>query len=300
MLEAYRAHVQERAELGILPKPLDPEWTAQLVELLKSPPAGEEDFLLDLVANRVPPGVDEAAYVKAGFRKIHLDTSMGCLGEPSALDDYATATRAARLAKVAEVTAKLCDLPSPLYVIGTEVPPPGGADHLISSIQPTSSEAARRTIEVHHRAFLEEGLAQAFDRVIGLVVQPGVEFGNHNVITYDPSNTTQLVTVLKDNPQFVFEAHSTDYQGLKPLSQLVNDGFAILKVGPELTFVLRETLEERQANEKWRCHDYGDRGSSGLPGCHIRHSGGHSKQPRHRVLCRCDLQLPHCHANRAT
>ena len=67
MLEAYRAHVQERAELGIPPKPLDPEWTAQLVELLKSPPAGEEDFLLDLIANRVPPGVDEAAYVKAGF-----------------------------------------------------------------------------------------------------------------------------------------------------------------------------------------------------------------------------------------
>ena len=61
MLEAYRAHVQERAELGIPPKPLDPEWTAQLVELLKSPPAGEEDFLLDLIANRVPPGVDEAA-----------------------------------------------------------------------------------------------------------------------------------------------------------------------------------------------------------------------------------------------
>jgi len=67
VLEAYRAHVQERAELGIPPKPLDPEWTAQLVELLKSPPAGEEEFLLDLIANRVPPGVDEAAYVKAGF-----------------------------------------------------------------------------------------------------------------------------------------------------------------------------------------------------------------------------------------
>ena len=67
MLEAYRAHVQERAELGIPPKPLDPEWTAELVELLKAPPAGEEAFLLDLIANRVPPGVDEAAYVKAGF-----------------------------------------------------------------------------------------------------------------------------------------------------------------------------------------------------------------------------------------
>ncbi len=67
MLEAYRAHASERAELGIPPKALDPAWTADLVELLKAPPAGEEAFLLDLIANRVPPGVDEAAYVKASF-----------------------------------------------------------------------------------------------------------------------------------------------------------------------------------------------------------------------------------------
>jgi len=67
VLEAYRAHVSERAELGVPPKPLDPVMTADLVELLKSPPAGEEEFLLDLIANRIPPGVDEAAYVKAGF-----------------------------------------------------------------------------------------------------------------------------------------------------------------------------------------------------------------------------------------
>ena len=67
MLEAYRAHVSERAEQGVPPKPLDPVMTADLVELLKSPPAGEEEFLLDLIANRIPPGVDEAAYVKAGF-----------------------------------------------------------------------------------------------------------------------------------------------------------------------------------------------------------------------------------------
>ena len=67
MLEAYRAHVAERQLENIPPKPLNPEWTAGLVELLKNPPAGEEEFLLDLIANRVPPGVDEAAYVKASF-----------------------------------------------------------------------------------------------------------------------------------------------------------------------------------------------------------------------------------------
>ncbi|MDO6499688.1 bifunctional aconitate hydratase 2/2-methylisocitrate dehydratase [Photobacterium sanguinicancri] len=67
MLEAYRKHVEERAAEGVVPKPLDAEQVAALVELLKSPPASEEAFLLDLLENRIPPGVDEAAYVKAGF-----------------------------------------------------------------------------------------------------------------------------------------------------------------------------------------------------------------------------------------
>ncbi|ORT48883.1 bifunctional aconitate hydratase 2/2-methylisocitrate dehydratase [Vibrio sp. qd031] len=67
MLEAYRKHVAERAQQGVVPKPLDAEQVSQLVELLKTPPQGEEDFILDLLENRIPPGVDEAAYVKAGF-----------------------------------------------------------------------------------------------------------------------------------------------------------------------------------------------------------------------------------------
>ena len=67
LLEAYRKHVEERAEMGVVPKPLSAEQVAELIELLKSPPAGEEDFILDLISNRVPAGVDEAAYVKAGF-----------------------------------------------------------------------------------------------------------------------------------------------------------------------------------------------------------------------------------------
>ncbi|GGA68003.1 aconitate hydratase B [Neiella marina] len=67
VLDAYRSHVEERASQGVVPKPLNAEQTAQLVELIKTPPAGEEDFLLELLSQRVPPGVDEAAYVKAGF-----------------------------------------------------------------------------------------------------------------------------------------------------------------------------------------------------------------------------------------
>ena len=67
MLEAYRKHIEERAAMGVVPQPLSPEQTADLVELLKNPPAGEEDFILDLIVNRVPAGVDQGAYIKAGF-----------------------------------------------------------------------------------------------------------------------------------------------------------------------------------------------------------------------------------------
>ncbi|MGY5811032.1 D-tagatose-bisphosphate aldolase, class II, non-catalytic subunit [Rhizobium sp. LEGMi198b] len=183
-----------------------------------------------------------AAYVEAGFRKIHLDASMGCLGEPQALDDETTAHRAARLAAVAEASAKRSGGAMPVYVLGTEVPPPGGADHALTAIEPTAASAARQTIDVHRQVFEKAGLQEAFARAIGLVVQPGVEFGNHNVILYDRSKIETLQQVLTDEPQFVFEAHSTDYQGTRSLGALVEDGFPILKVGPELTFVLREAL----------------------------------------------------------
>lgn len=67
MLEAYRKHVAERAAEGVVPKPLDAHQVAELVKLVQNPPAGEEAFVLDLLENRIPPGVDEAAYVKAAF-----------------------------------------------------------------------------------------------------------------------------------------------------------------------------------------------------------------------------------------
>jgi D-tagatose-1,6-bisphosphate aldolase subunit GatZ/KbaZ len=182
------------------------------------------------------------AYVAAGFGKFHLDASMGCKGEPIALDDETTARRAAQLALVAEAAARRTGGMMPLYVIGTEVPPPGGADHMLTAIEPTSPASAKQTIEVHRRIFENSGLSDAFARAIGLVVQPGVEFGNRNVIKYDRTKATELTRVLDDEPQFIFEAHSTDYQGTRPLGELVADGFPILKVGPELTFVLREAL----------------------------------------------------------
>lgn len=200
-----------------------------------------------------------AAYVAAGFRKIHLDASMGCKDEPFALDDERTAARAVRLATVAEETACSMGGKMPVYMIGTEVPPPGGADHALIAIAPTSPEAARQTFNVHRRMFLDAGLERAFSRVIGLVVQPGVGFSNRNVIIYNRENARDLSRMLDDEPQIVFEAHSTDYQGAQALSALVEDGFGILKVGPELTFVMRETLYALDLIATDLLPDYGKR-----------------------------------------
>ncbi len=183
-----------------------------------------------------------AAFAAAGYTKLHLDCSMGCRGEPVALDDAETASRAARLAAAAEASLPGGDVPAPVYVIGTEVPVPGGALHEIDGLEPTTPDAARRTVDVQRAAFERAGQAAAFDRVVALVVQPGVEFGSANVVDYDPARAAALTAALDDVPGMVFEAHSTDYQTRANLTALVRDGFAVLKVGPGLTFVLRETL----------------------------------------------------------
>jgi D-tagatose-1,6-bisphosphate aldolase subunit GatZ/KbaZ len=182
-----------------------------------------------------------AAYVEAGYTKIHLDPSMGCAGEPEALDDETTATRAARLARVAESTARDKGLTGLHYVIGTEIPPPGGARHALDNIEPTPPERARATLEAFRRAFADAGLSEALERVVALVVQPGVEFGHETVIAYDAVRAQPLSRALNDS-SLVFEAHSTDYQSAEKLAELVRDGFCILKVGPSLTFAIRETL----------------------------------------------------------
>lgn len=200
-----------------------------------------------------------SAYVRAGFTKLHLDASMGCAGEPAALNDEATARRAAQLALSAEAAARAIGGAAPLYVIGTEVPPPGGADHALDRITPTSASAAQATFQTHQKVFKEEGLSQMLDRIVGLVVQPGVEFGNHNIVVYDAAKANPLTNSLGCLEGLVFEAHSTDYQGERPLSELVRDGFPILKVGPELTFVLREALYALDLIASDLLPDYGDR-----------------------------------------
>lgn len=183
-----------------------------------------------------------ASYVEAGFTKIHLDASMGCAGEEHALDDNTVAQRAVELCKVAEAAAVKNNKVLPIYVLGTEVPIPGGADHSLDTLLPTTAKAAQNTIDIHRQAFVKAGLEKAWERVIAFVVQPGVEFGTDNVIQYDSHLAHELSHVLKKESKIVFEAHSTDYQSLKSLTALVQDGYPILKVGPGLTFAYREAI----------------------------------------------------------
>ena len=181
------------------------------------------------------------AYVTAGFAKIHLDCSMPLGDDPAPPDDDLVAERAARLARTAErAAARGTD--RPLYVVGTEVPIPGGAHEALGELKPTPADAARDTIERHERAFAEAGLEDAWERVISLVVQPGVEFDHMRVIDYERAATGELRRVPEDHPHLVFEAHSTDYQTPGNLKALVEDHWAILKVGPGLTFAMREAL----------------------------------------------------------
>ncbi|AKA18743.1 tagatose-bisphosphate aldolase subunit KbaZ [Aeromonas hydrophila] len=184
-----------------------------------------------------------ASYVAAGFKKIHLDCSMSCQGDPVPLTDELVAARAARLANVAEQTAiRQFGHSDLVYVIGTEVPVPGGAHEELAELAVTTPEAARHTLAAHQQAFEQAGLAQIWPRVIGLVVQPGVEFDHTHVIDYRPELAAPLSRMIEAYPHLVFEAHSTDYQTPDAYRQLVRDHFAILKVGPALTFALREAL----------------------------------------------------------
>jgi D-tagatose-1,6-bisphosphate aldolase subunit GatZ/KbaZ len=189
-------------------------------------------------------------YAAAGFTKIHLDCSMACGGDPSPPGDALVAERAARLASVAEAAAEGRPVS---YVIGTEVPVPGGAAEAIHGLEPTSAAAARATLRAHHEAFSRAGLDRVWPRVRGLVVQPGVEFDEWSVVDYAPGRTVSLQAVLGEEPGIVFEAHSTDYQTPERLAALVRDHWAILKVGPGLTFALREALFALEAIERGLC-----------------------------------------------
>ncbi|CAI1065989.1 D-tagatose-bisphosphate aldolase, class II, non-catalytic subunit [Serratia ficaria] len=182
-------------------------------------------------------------YVAAGFQKIHLDCSMSCADDPQPLSDRTVAERAAQLAYVCEQTSlKLFGKSEVVYVIGTEVPVPGGAQEALDTLAVTQVAAVEHTLAAHRQAFARQGLADIWPRVIGLVVQPGVEFSHHGVVDFQPEPAAALSRYVAEQPHLVFEAHSTDYQLPQAYRSLVQGHFAILKVGPALTFALREAL----------------------------------------------------------
>ncbi len=177
-------------------------------------------------------------YIKAGYIKIHLDCSMCLADDPTGgLDVAVAATRAARLAKVAEGSGN----GNLRYVIGTEVPLPGGAHKYEEAVNVTKVENVQRTLEATREAFLGAGLASALGRIIAIVVQPGVEFGDDFVLPYKPEAARGLSQFIETR-SLIYEAHSTDYQSRDALTDLVRDHFAILKVGPMLTYAFREAV----------------------------------------------------------
>ena len=187
-------------------------------------------------------------YTRAGFTKIHLDSSMKVADDAEGLlSTEVIARRGATLYKAAikgyeELKAEKPDAIRPVFVIGSEVPIPGGAQEAEDSLAVTSVEAFKDTVATYKRVWEEEGVGAGMEDVIAVVVQPGVEFGDDQVFLYDHDAATDLCAALKEFPEVCFEGHSTDYQSAKCLKAMVEDGIAILKVGPALTYGLREAL----------------------------------------------------------
>ena len=179
------------------------------------------------------------AYAGAGFGKLHLDCSMACADDPVTLTDKVIAERAAQLALAAEASAP--DRASLLYIVGTEVPAPGGMGegHMI---HPTLATAVGETWHAHRIAFDKSGLSEAFERIVGVVVQPGLDFGNETIVHFTPEGAASLSASVLTLGDAVFEAHSTDYQTPASYLSLIAQHFAILKVGPAATFAVREAI----------------------------------------------------------
>lgn len=183
---------------------------------------------------------------EAGYGKLHLDASMACADDPrredGSLDTKRIAQRTAELCEIAEEASRLAGRRQPLYVIGTEVPAPGGAEADEPEVHPTTVSDVKETVEAVRTAFSARGLHGAWERVAAVVVQPGVEFGDSHVLDYDRRRAASLCRYIETLPGLVYEAHSTDYQNAAALKAMVEDHFVILKVGPALTFAFREAV----------------------------------------------------------
>lgn len=184
-------------------------------------------------------------YVLAGFTKIHIDTSMKISSDDqhSALPVETVAKRAAVLMEVANeayeiIKAENDNAIRPCFIVGSEVPIPGGEQEKVDTLEVTKVEEFNKQVSIF-KSYLPD---QNWQDVVGMVVQPGVEFGDNQVFYYDSSKAQALKQAKQAYPSLVFEGHSSDYQTKEGLRQMVDDDIAILKVGPGLTFGYRQTL----------------------------------------------------------
>ena len=197
-------------------------------------------------ANAMAKAAELATHcVAAGFLKIHLDTGMRCADDPDiVLSPEVAARRAAALCLAAENAAcDRCDQNLPFYVIGNEVPPPGGGLEDDDHLTPTHPDNLLSSLALYEQAFRNAGLASAWQRVVAVVVQPGVDFGDRVIAVYDRDRAAALSACHASLPDFMtFEIHATDYQPPLALNQMVQDHFILLKAGPCLTFAFREAV----------------------------------------------------------
>ena len=193
--------------------------------------------------------------VEAGFHKLHLDAAFGCSDDPpQGLPLEIAAERTAALCQAAETAAarRPDRRQRPYYVIGAEVPLPGGALENPEEIQVTRPGDVAEFIALVESRFQEAALSGAWERLLAVIVQPGVEFGNLGVARYVPAKARALSAFHRNLPGIMtYEIHSTDYQTPESLAGMVADHFSLLKVGPCLTDAFREAvfaLEEIEAD----------------------------------------------------
>ncbi|SNT76091.1 class II D-tagatose-bisphosphate aldolase, non-catalytic subunit [Paracoccus seriniphilus] len=224
------------------------------------------------------------SYVQAGFRKIHLDASMACGGEPNPSFEQ-IAERAADLCAVAEAHAP--DPSKLIYIIGTEVPIPGGETEEPDALDVTSVDRFHDTISTHRAAFMARGLDAAWERIVSVVTQPGVDFGHSSIYPFVPEKARPLSAAILTENGLTFEAHSTDYQSTQALAELVKAHFFFLKVGPELTFRFRQAVwalasieDQLDVDQPSRIRDIIDEQMTANPGYWQDYYGGSEAELR--------------------